>query len=359
MKQVELNPERADAFGERMVDILNAGALAHMISIGHQTGLFDTLAVLPPATSGQVAEAAGLNERYVREWLNAMTTGRVVDYDPAAQAYALPAEHAQFLTRAAGSNNVGIYTQHISSIGAVEAQIVDCFYNGGGVPYEAFTRFHEVMAEDSNANIVSALLDDILPLVPGLMARLEAGIRVLDIGCGRGHALNVMARAFPNSQFSGYDLSAEGIAYAQQEAAAWGLQNVHFAVQDMTTFAETNRYDLITAFDAIHDQAFPARVLCHIHRALKADGAFLMQDIAASSHVHENVGQPFSPFLYTVSTMHCMTVSLAQGGEGLGTMWGREMAQQLLAEAGFRDVTIQQLPHDPMNDYYVSYPSHA
>ncbi|MDQ4075723.1 MAG: class I SAM-dependent methyltransferase [Chloroflexota bacterium] len=351
-----LNQQQAEAFGERLVGMLNEGALAHLVSIGHQTGLFDTLSILPPATSGQVAEAAGLNERYVREWLNAMTVGRIVSYNPANQTYRLPPEHAAWLTRAAGADNMAVYMQHVSLLGTVEAPIVDRFRYGGGVPYEAFPRFHEIMAEDSNMNVVSALVEQILPLVPGLVDKLQAGIQVLDVGCGRGRAINVMAQAFPQSHFTGYDISEEAIAFAQAEAAEWGLHNAHFAVKDAAALDAVGRYDLITAFDAIHDQGFPARVLRNIHRALKPDGVFLMQDIAASSHVHHNMDLPTAPFLYTISTMHCMTVSLAQGGVGLGTMWGRETAQRMLAEAGFTDITVQQLPHDIFNDYYISYP---
>ena len=144
-----LNQQQAEAFADRVVGILNEGALAHLVSIGHQTGLFDTLSMLPPATSGQIAEAAGLNERYVREWLNGMTVGQFVVYNPENQTYCLPPEHAATLTRAAGADNLALYSQHVSQLGAVETQIVDCFYNGGGVPYEAFQRFHEIMAEDS------------------------------------------------------------------------------------------------------------------------------------------------------------------------------------------------------------------
>ena len=350
-----INEKKAELFGERLLEMLNEGALAHMLSIGHQTGLFDTMAILPPATSSQIAEAAGLNERYVREWLNALTAGQIVSYHPASETYQLPAEHAQFLTRAAEADNMAIYMQHITSLGVVESQIVDCFRHGGGVPYEAFPRFHEIMAEDSGVNVVAALIDQILPLVPGLPAKLEAGVRVLDVGCGRGRAVNILAQTFPQSHFTGYDLSEEGIAFAKGEAVEKELSNAHFAVQDMTTFAERSQYDLITAFDAIHDQAFPARVLGKIHQALKPEGVFLMQDIAASSHIQHNMDLPIAPFLYTMSTMHCMTVSLAQGGVGVGTMWGREMAQQMLAEAGFNHISVQQLPHDFMNDYYIAY----
>ena len=354
MSNNELNTQTVEAFGDRLVNMLNEGALAHMLSIGHQTGLFDKMAVLPPATSQQVAEATGLNERYVREWLNGLTVGNILAYDAEQETYKLPAEHAPLLTRAAGAENMALYMQHVSSFGTVESQIVDCFHNGGGVPYEAYPRFHEIMAEDSGVNVVAALTDQILPLVPDLVARLEAGIEVMDVGCGRGRAILKMAEAFPNSRFTGYDLSTEAIAFAQNEATERGLSNAFFIAQDMTTFDIAEQYDLITVFDAIHDQAFPARVLGNIRRAMKAGGVFLMQDIAAHSHVHDNFEHPFAPFLYTISTMHCMTVSLAQGGEGLGTMWGRETAQQLLGEAGFHDVSIQQLTHDFMNDYYIA-----
>ena len=347
------NQEQAEAFAERMVKLLNEGALAHLVSIGHQTGLFDILSVLPPATSGQIAEAAGLNERYVREWLNGMTVGQIVHYDPENQTYSLPAEHAAMLTRAAGSDNLAVYSQHVSQLGAVESQIVNCFHNGGGVPYEEYHRFHEIMAEDSYLNVVSVLIDQILPLVPGLPGRLERGIRVLDVGCGRGRALVEMAHHYPNSHFTGYDLSEEAIAFARSEAARHELDNARFAVKDATFLDEVQRYDLITAFDAIHDQGFPARVLRNIGQALKPDGIFLMQDIAASSHVHNNGDHPLGPFLYTISTMHCMTVSLAQGGAGLGTMWGRETAERMLVEAGFAEIEREQLAHDIFNDYYI------
>lgn len=347
--------QKSEAFGERIFNMLNEGALAHMLSIGHRTELLDTMAILPPATSYQIAEAAGLNERYVREWLNALTVGKIVNYDPEYKTYHLPAEHAQYLTRKVGADNIAIYLQYLPTLGAVESQIVDRFRSGGGVPYEAFERFHEIMAQDSGVNIVDALTNQILPVVPGLIDRLKAGIQVLDVGSGRGRAIHKMAQAYPKSHFTGLDLSEEAIAYAKTEAEKLGLTNFTFAVQDMTFYQASEEFDLITAFDAIHDQAFPGRVLKNIEQALAPGGLFLMQDIAASSDVNNNFDQPAAPFLYTISTMHCMTVSLAQGGVGLGTMWGRETALKLLAEAGLNDVTIRQLPHDIMNDYYVAY----
>jgi 2-polyprenyl-3-methyl-5-hydroxy-6-metoxy-1,4-benzoquinol methylase len=248
----------------------NGGALALMTSIGHRTELFDTMADLPPATSQQIAEAAGLNERYVREWLGAMVTGRIVDYDPDDGTYGLSSEHAASLTRAATPDNMAMFMQYIPLLGSVEDGVVASFRNGGGVPYSAFPRFQQVMAEDSGQTVAAALVDTILPLVPGLVRSLHNGTDVLDAGCGRGRALNLMAQAFPNSRFIGYDLSVEGIDAARAEAKEMGLTNVRFEVKDVAALDEAAQYDLITAFDAIHDQAKPATVLDTISLARPA-----------------------------------------------------------------------------------------
>jgi 2-polyprenyl-3-methyl-5-hydroxy-6-metoxy-1,4-benzoquinol methylase len=350
----QIDEARADAFGERMMGILNDASLALMVSVGHRAGLFDAMAGLPPSTSQQIASAARLNERYVREWLGAMVTGKVVEY--ADDVYRLPPEHAGFLTREAAPNNVAAFLQYIPLLGSVEDRIVECFQKGGGVPYAGFPRFQEVMAEDSGQSVVPAILSHILPLVPGLPERLERGIAVLDVGCGSGRALNIMGNAFPKSNFTGYDISEAGIAAGQAEARRLGLANVRFEVKDVTSLDETERYDLITTFDAVHDQAWPDRVLRGIAQALKPDGVYLMQDIGASSYVDKNLDHPAGTFLYTVSCMHCMTVSLAHDGAGLGAMWGRERALALFERAGFATVDVRTLEHDPQNAYYVCRP---
>ena len=348
----ELDQAKSEAFAERMIGILNDAALALMASIGHRTGLFDAMAGMP-SSSEQIASAANLNERYVREWLGAMTVGGIVEHVPQDATYYLPTEHSSFLTRAASPNNIAAFTQFISVLGSVEDGIVESFKEGGGLPYSAYPRFHEVMAEASDQAVVTALTDHILPLVPSLTERLEDGIDVLDVGCGSGRALNLMARAFPNSRFVGYDFSEEVIARARAEAQEHGTTNVSFEAKNAAALGEEARYDLITTFDAIHDQADPTAVLKGIAGALKGEGVYLMQDIAGSSHAHGDMDHPIGPYLYTVSTMHCMTVSLAQGGEGLGTMWGEEKAREMLGEAGFTKVEVEQLPHDPFNNYFI------
>lgn len=348
------NEAKAGQFSERMLGVINNAALTLMISIGHRVQLFDTMAKLPTATSMEIAEVAGLNERYVREWLGAMTAGRIVEYDNATATYRLPAEHSAFLTRAASPNNLAVSAQFIPVLAGVEDRIVECFSHGGGVPYSAYPRFHEVMAEESNQTTVAGLFDHILPLVSGLTEKLRGGIEVLDVGCGRGKALIQMAQKFPNSSFTGYDLSEEAIADANREIAEKKLTNIGFEVRDVAAINGQLRFDLITAFDAIHDQAKPAEVLAAIANSLTDDGVFLMQDIAGSSYVQKNLDRPLGAYMYAVSCLHCMTVSLAQGGAGLGAVWGEELAQRMLADAGFKHVEVKQLPHDIINSYYIN-----
>jgi 2-polyprenyl-3-methyl-5-hydroxy-6-metoxy-1,4-benzoquinol methylase len=350
----ELDEAKAEAFAGKMVGVLNDAMLALMTSVGHQTELFDTMADLPPSTSEEIASAAGLNERYVREWLGAMTVGGVVDYDPEVKTYHLPPEHAAYLTREAGSSNLASLTQFVSLLGNVEGGIVESFRNGGGVPYSEYRRFQHLMAEDSAQVYGATLIETTLPLIPGMVERLKSGAGVLDIGCGSGVAVNLMAAAFPESNFTGYDLSEEGIAAAKAE----GLPNACFEVKDVRALDESGAYDLITAFDVIHDLAHPAEVLENIYDALRTGGAFLMVDVAASSHLHENIDHPLGPFLYTASTMHCMTVSLAQNGAGLGTVWSEQKAREMLAEAGFTGVEVKQVEGDILNNYYLARKEH-
>ncbi|HSJ09999.1 MAG TPA: class I SAM-dependent methyltransferase [Longimicrobiales bacterium] len=349
----------AAPFEDRLVAALGHGAVMLMVSVGYRTGLFDAMAGAGPVTSSTLASRAGLHERYVREWLGAMAASHVVSVDDEAR-FTLPDEHAAWLTRAAGPANLSVLAQYIGVLGAVEDDIVACFRNGGGVPYERFGRFHEVMADDSGMSVLPALNEDgILGLVPGLADRLRRGVRVLDVGCGRGRALLALAEEFPASRFDGIDLSTEAIEWARTEAAARGMHNVSFDVRDATDFditAPDAAYDVVFTFDAVHDQARPLAVLKGIRRAIRSDGVYIMQDIHGSSHVHENVGSPLAALLYTVSCMHCMTVSLAQGGDGLGAMWGRQKALEMLGQAGFGDVDIRRLPHDIQNDFYIVRP---
>ncbi len=354
MTTATVDQQQAEAFAGQVVGILNGASLAYMLSVGHRTGLFDKMAQMRPSSSEQIAAESRLNERYVREWLGAMVCGGIVRHDPAAGTYGLPAEHAASLTRAAGPGNLAGMTQYFALMGLVEDGIVRSFERGGGVPYSEYPKFQELMREESAAVFDATLIDATLPLVPGLLDRLKAGIDVADVGCGAGHAINLMAKAFPNSRFTGYDFSKEGVERGHVEAKAIGVTNATFIEKDVATLEGPPAFDFITAFDTIHDQAKPRRVLKGIYDALRPGGAHLCVDVAASSNLHENAQHPLGPLLYTISTMHCMTVSLALDGEGLGTCWGEQKALELLAEAGFTNVAVKRVEGDIMNNYYIA-----
>lgn len=217
--------ETTEEFGNRFVAAIDSAGLAILVSVGHQTGLLDTMAGLPPATSMEIAEAAGLEERYVREWLGGMTTGQIVEYDAGSSTYSLPAHRAGMLTRAAGPDNLAVIAQFVSLLGEVEQKVIRCFREGGGVPYSEYPRFHKLMAEMSGMVFDAALIDVVLPLVDGLPDRLRSGADVADFGCGSGRAVKLMAQAFGASRFTGIDFSDEAVAAGTEEAARLGLAN--------------------------------------------------------------------------------------------------------------------------------------
>lgn len=222
------------------------------------------------------------------------------------------------------------------------------------MPYERFRpEFTTVMDAMSRGLLDGQLLDGILP-VTGLAERLAAGIRVADVGCGTGHAANLLARAFPRSTVTGYDIGTDAIAAARAEAAEYGLTNATFEVLDVTGLPAEPPLDAVFAFDAIHDQVDPRTVLYRIHAALRPGGVFVMMDIKAESALEDNVDNPVAPWLYGISTLHCLTVSLAHGGAGLGTVWGEQLARTMLTEAGFRHIEVYDVPDDPMNSVYIT-----
>ena len=191
-----------------------------------------------------------------------------------------------------------------------------------------------------------------MAVVDGLPDRLQQGVRVLDIGCGTGHAMNILAQEFPSSRFYGYDIAEDAIESARAEARNMNLTNASFEVVDVTNLPMEPKYDVITAFDAIHDQKDPDSVLRGINQALAPGGMFLMIDFKFSSHVEENIKNPFAPMYYGFSLMHCMPVSLAVGGKGLGAVWGEQIATEMLEGAGFRSIKVLDTAR-PQNCVYV------
>jgi 2-polyprenyl-3-methyl-5-hydroxy-6-metoxy-1,4-benzoquinol methylase len=352
-------------FAEKLTDILNYSAINLAMAIGYQTGLFDVMDTFDsPQTLQAIADKADLNPRYIKEWLGVMVTGDIVELSGGADEknrYYLPKEHGDLLARRAGNSNLGVYTQEVPLLtaGAMEA-VVEGFSTGDGVTYDHYPKFQAFMSQLADAKHRQVLVDQFLPAVDEgrLIKELQSGIRVCDLGCAAGVALILMADAFPESSFVGIDISREAIETARSEAARQQLSNLEFVISDAATLKENpevqGAFDYVTAFDAIHDQTRPLEVLQAVHHILAPGGRFSMVDIAARTNLADNLGHPMGPFLFTVSLMHCLPVGLVDGGRGLGMMWGREKAVEMLKEAGFENVQVQVIPEDPFNLHYLS-----
>jgi SAM-dependent methyltransferase len=318
---------RSTGFSQSMRVVLNHAMLALAVSLGRRTGLFETMARLPPATGERIAGAAGLDERYVREWLAAMVTGRIVDYDRARGTYRLPAEHAAVLTEGAGSADMALAMQSVPALARVEAQVADCFRSGAGLPVDRFQEWRSLRAEEIARNQQALLIDDVLPLVPGLVERLRAGVDVFEVGCA-GRAGDLMRQAFPASRLVAGDVSS----------------------LEPTSEA----FDLVTAFDLMHEHPQPARLLAAVQAGLRPGGTFLCMEMAGSSDLADNIDHPLGPLVYTISTLYSLPVSRAAGGLGPGVMWGEEEARRMIASAGLRDVVARRIDNDAAHVYYVA-----
>ncbi|AWV48242.1 transcriptional regulator [Mycobacterium leprae Kyoto-2] len=265
-------------------------------------------------TSTQIAYVAGLNERYVREWLGDMTTGHVVDYYAETGTYSLSVHRVAVLVWATGTNNLASVAQFIPLFSGFEQQFIGGFCDDVGGPYSEFPRFYSLMAEMSGAMFDAAFVDVVLPLANGLPERLRSGAGVADFDCGSGHVVNVLVRAFPASWFIGIDFSNEAVAIHTAEEDRLGLGTVTFESHNLARLDKAAAYDVITVFDASHDHAQPVRVLENIYQALRPGDVLLMASIKVSSQLEDNVDVLMSIYLYTASLMHCMTVSLALQG---------------------------------------------
>jgi SAM-dependent methyltransferase len=349
----DIDQQAAEAFVGRLFALYTGAALSYLVDIGRRTGLFDAAAE-GPALSAELAARAGLQERYVREWLGAMTTAGMFEYDATTGRYWLPNEHAVALTGPGPDNLVGISLLTTSLAKHVPA-VADAFRHGGGVPYVAYApEIHDALDALWGPIFTDLLVSDYLPLASGLTERLAGGARVADVGCGTGTALVTLGAAFPASTFVGYDLDGAGLARARQAASSRGLTNVSFEQVDAAALVVEEPFDVVFVFNSIHDQAQPATVLQRIHDALVPGGIFVMDEPTISSRLEDNIGNPMAPFTYAVSTLHCLTVTLAAGGAGLGTAWGRQLAEQMLAAAGFAAVDVHDAPGDPGNAVYVT-----
>ena len=360
---VTSNEKKRD-FSERLTATLNHGALNLAMALGYKARIFDVMDEFEsPETASAIADKAGLNGRYVKEWLGVMVSGHVVEWSQSSSGedqFYLPKEHADLITRRAGNSNLGVYMQEIPLLTTCAlAPVLRGFSTGEGVTYGHYREFYEFMTQLADAKHRAVLVEKFLPSVAEgqVLAQLKSGIRVCDLGCAEGTAVLLMAEAFPRSKFTGIDFSFECVEKARREASGKKLGNVSFLNLDAARLKDQSNlleaFDYVTAFDAIHDQNRPLDALINVHAILRQGGLFSMVDIAADSNLSENKDHPLGPFLYTVSLMHCMPVGLVDGGAGLGMMWGRQKAVKMLEQAGFEAVQVLNIPDDPFNLHFL------
>jgi len=347
--------ERAAAFSETLLRRYSDAMTVLFIDLGDRTGLLD--AATKGGTVEDIATRAGLAERPVREWLHGMVTSGVVEHDPDTGSFRLPVEHASLLTGET-PYNLAPLARAASAGFANASRIAKAFRDGGGIPSdELHDGLFEIADRMSRYRFDALMTDVYLPTSGPVYDRLrEHGGRVADIGCGTGHAVNVMARAMPAAEVVGYDLHQPALDRGRAEAQQLGLDNVRFERADVTAIAADGDYDLITAFDVIHDLPDPKVALTAIRQHVSDDGVFLLYDVGAPSDLAAQVDLPWAPLMYGFSTSYCIQNSLAGGGEALGNMWGRERTEALLRDVGFPRIEVTNPPLDPINLLYVCHP---
>ncbi len=350
----QLDRAELDAFSDKVFRDLSGTYVTAMCILGDRLGLFKHLAALGPATSAELAERAGINARYAQEWLSALACAGYIDYDPASRRFSLSPEHAAVLADEGGAFFVGGDYEQLPALWGVLDPLTTAFREGGGVPQSAY---HESMARGMDRTAVvsyhHALVQKWIPALPDVQAALERGIEVADVGCGGGRALIRLAQAFPNSRCTGYDVFPPTVALARQNAEAAGVADrVRFEALDVSR-GLPGQYDLITTFIVIHDAADPRSLLRAIRVALKPGGTYLCAETKAADTLEENAG-PLGAYLFSTSVLYCMTVSLAEGGEGLGTAgMPPSKVRELCMEAGFSSVRLLPIDNPFKNIYEV------
>ncbi len=312
--------------------------------IGDRLGLFAAVAQFGPADSFALAAATDLNERYVREWLKALAAFGYIEYDDAAEKYAMTEEqHAVLVDEGSAVFGAGTFHFTLPSLLRTE-QLMEVFRNGGGIAYDelhpevpaAIDRMHRAWFDH-------LLTDEWLTAIAGVNALLEEGIRVLDVGCGLGRSTIAIARAYPRSSVLGVDPHPPSIEFARALAVEGGVVNAEFVALPLQRIEPDLRFELALAIDCIHDMADPVGALRTIREHLSDDGLLVWSEPTGSVNPLEN-RDTLSRMRAALSPFHCLTISLAAGGPGLGTLIGTEGAQRLAAEAGFERFETLSVP---------------
>lgn len=319
----------------RLLGMLNDAALVLMISIGHRTGLLDTLASMPPATAEEIALRSGLKVGPVRDWLGALATGGIVEYSPPQELYLLLPRYAAHLSRQAGADNLAPWTQLLPVLGGLEDDFLRSFRFGCGVAFGRYRKVRKILENQHETAVARSLIGDIVPRHPRLGGILLGGGQVLALSSGQGGALRQLAKAFPGSRFYGYDLSEATTTAARKAAQLAGLKNLHFVTGELPENLETRRFDLVLALHGLQELAQPKATLKTVHQILDPDGLFLLWSSPVSNRLEKNLNHPSGPWLYTFSCLYRRGIASGLGQEDADSLRGREDVAAALSECGF------------------------
>ena len=351
MATQELNQEKLEAFVERVVLDVGTAMRGGLAYIGDQLGIYKAMAESGPVTAGQLAERTGLNERYLREWLGSMTTAEYVEHDAEDDTYLLPPEHALPLADEEFPFFTGGFIQMVVPTVTVAPKVAEAFRNGGGVTQDQYLPdMYEAIERGTAPWYKHQLVPTWIPAMPDVQRKLEDGGTACDVGCGGGLAAITIAKAFPQAKVRGYDIHPGSIERARRSAQAAGVADrVTFEVGGEDSLP-AGEFDFVTTFDVVHDSVDPVGLMTKIRESLSDGGTYLCLEMNASGDVDENVN-PLGRLLYSVSTLYCMTTSLAHDGAGIGACMGQHKAEELAEEAGYGH--FRKLPiEDPFSVLY-------
>jgi 2-polyprenyl-3-methyl-5-hydroxy-6-metoxy-1,4-benzoquinol methylase len=351
-----LDGAKLEAFMGKVIGDMAGTMTTLLCSIGDRLGLFRELAEGGPATAAELAARAGIDERYASEWLRGLAAAGYLEHDHGSGRYVLPPEHAPALAQEAGPMFVGGAYEMLPGMARTFDGLVQAFRDGGGIAQSAYDRtIWEGMQRFTDTWFENHLLQEWIPLVPEIQAKLEAGATVADVGCGSGRAILKLAQAFPASTFVGYDAFEGQLERALENAKRAGVgDRVRFELLDASAgLPET--YDVVTTFDVIHDAVDPAGLVHAIRAATKPDGSYLMLEMNCADRHEDNVG-PLAAMFYGISVFYCLTTSLSSGGAGLGTCGMPEAkVRELCGDAGF--TSVRRLPiEDPFSAVFEARP---
>ena len=346
-----MDRERVREFMTQFMQMATGATVMGIVGVADRCGLFKAMAGQGPLTLEQLVAQTGLQQRYLRELVSGLAAAELLDYEPGSEAFELPDEHAACLADEDSPYFLCGWTQVIPALLKAVPGVAQAVREGGGVPFSEFgLDMIEGMDRSNSPGVRILLTRRWLAAMPGVVDGLKRGQRAADLGCGSGAAVLAMATAYPSSTVVGYDIDARSIERARAKAAREELANAHFEQLAADSIPTDPPFDLITTFDVVHDIAKPREALRAIRNALAPGGTYLMVEPRVGETLEDNLN-PGGAMMYAMSTLHCLTQSLANGGEGLGAAWGPKLAEEYCREAGFGHFRLLEIDN-PFNAFY-------